>query len=152
IELHCPTEWKRKTKPTRKNEKNSFSKKVEDKPQRKVVVMQGGKSFTIDETQEGSGGNVSSPQSEQAADPGVDISPHTSTSDSQSDSSSTTTAKLLQQEKAAFPQPDSSTGTGSVSQQHVCESCPSKDAKIMRLEKALKNLKSIYSGIGNHIQ
>jgi hypothetical protein len=147
IELHCPQEWKRKTKPKqRENEKISFSKQVEDEPQHKVAMMQGGKSVTIDETQEGSGGNVSSPQPEQVAETGVDISPRTSTSDSQS------TAVLLQQEKAASPQPDSGTGTGSVNQQPVCESCLTKDAKIMELEEAQKNLKAIYPGIGNHIE
>jgi hypothetical protein len=106
IELHCPTEWKRKTKPTRKNEKISFSKQVEDKPQHKVAVMQGSKSVTINETQEGSGGDVSSPQPGQVAETGIDISPGTSTSDSQSESSSTTTAALQQQqEKAASHNP-----------------------------------------------
>jgi hypothetical protein len=138
IELHCPTEWKRKTKPTRKNEKISFSKQVEDKPQHKVAVIQGGKSVTINETQEGSGGDVSSPQPEQVAETGIDISPGTSTSDSQSESSSTTTAALQQQqEKAASPQP-------------VCESCSTNDAAIMELEEAVKNVKA--SDSGNNIE
>ena len=48
IELHCPPEWKRKTKP--KNEKTSFSKQVEDKPQQQIPVTQDGKSVIIDET------------------------------------------------------------------------------------------------------
>jgi hypothetical protein len=48
IELHCPPEWKRKTKP--KNEKISFSKQAEEKPQQQISTMQGGKSVIINET------------------------------------------------------------------------------------------------------
>ena len=48
IELHCPPEWKRKTKP--KNEKISFSKQAEEKPQQQIATMQGGKSVIINET------------------------------------------------------------------------------------------------------
>ena len=48
IELHCPTEWKRKTKP--KNEKISFSTLDEEKPpQQQIAATQEGKSVTINE-------------------------------------------------------------------------------------------------------
>jgi hypothetical protein len=40
----------------------------------------------------------------------------------------------------------------SVNQQPVCESCSTKDAKIMELEEALKNLKTINYGTDNHIE
>jgi hypothetical protein len=67
------------------------------------------------------------------------------------ESSSTTTAAVQQQqEKAASSQPDPGIGIGSVSQQPVCESCPTKDTKIMELEEALKNVKPTNSG--NHIE
>ena len=36
IEIHCPPEWKCKTKP--KNEKTSFSKQVEEKPQQQIAA------------------------------------------------------------------------------------------------------------------
>jgi hypothetical protein len=50
IELHCPQEWKRKTKPRqRENEKISFSKLDEKKPPQQVAAMQEGKSVTINE-------------------------------------------------------------------------------------------------------
>jgi hypothetical protein len=42
-----------------------------------------------------------------------------------------------------------SIGTGSVSQQPGCEFCPTKDAKIMELEEALRKLKAINAGFGN---
>ena len=46
IELHCPPEWKQ-----RENEKISFSKQVEEKPQRQqIAATQDGKSVTINET------------------------------------------------------------------------------------------------------
>ena len=48
LALHCPPEWKRKTKP--KNEKISFSKQAEEKPQQQIATMQGGKSVIINET------------------------------------------------------------------------------------------------------
>src|SRR5215471_10474235 len=42
IELHCPQEWKRKTKPKqRENEKISFSK--QEKPQQQIVATNQGK-------------------------------------------------------------------------------------------------------------
>ena len=38
IELHCPPEWKHKTKPKqRENEKISFSKQLKEKPQQQMV-------------------------------------------------------------------------------------------------------------------
>jgi hypothetical protein len=50
IELHCPTEWKHKTKPKqRENEKISFSKLDEEKPPQQIAAMQEGKSVTINE-------------------------------------------------------------------------------------------------------
>ena len=50
IELHCPQEWKRKTKPKqRENEKISFSKLDEEKPPQQIAAMQEGKSVTINE-------------------------------------------------------------------------------------------------------
>src|SRR5215472_2848828 len=50
IELHCPTEWKHKTKPKqRENEKISFSKLDEEKPPQQIAAMQAGKSVTINE-------------------------------------------------------------------------------------------------------
>jgi hypothetical protein len=48
IELYCPPEWKRKTKP--KNEKTSFSKQVEEKPQQQIAVTHAGKSVIMNET------------------------------------------------------------------------------------------------------
>jgi hypothetical protein len=48
IELHCPTEWKHKTKP--KNEKISFSKVEEKTQQQQVAVTQDGKSVITNET------------------------------------------------------------------------------------------------------
>jgi hypothetical protein len=48
IELYCPPEWKRKTKP--KNEKTSFSKQVEEKPQQQIAVTHAGKSVVMNET------------------------------------------------------------------------------------------------------
>jgi hypothetical protein len=47
IELHCPPEWKLKTKP--KNEKTSFSKQVEEKPQPKIAMTTEGKPVSYDE-------------------------------------------------------------------------------------------------------
>jgi hypothetical protein len=51
IELHCPPEWKHKTRQPkqRKNEKNSFPKQVEEKPQQQVAATKDGKSFTMNE-------------------------------------------------------------------------------------------------------
>jgi hypothetical protein len=48
IELHCPPEWKHKTKP--KNEKISFSKVEEKTQQQQVAVTQDGKSVIINGT------------------------------------------------------------------------------------------------------
>jgi len=47
IELHCPPEWKRKAKP--KNEKTSFSKQVEEKPQPKIAMTTEGKPVSYNE-------------------------------------------------------------------------------------------------------
>ena len=77
IELHCPEEWKHKTKPTGKNEKISFSKQVEDKPQQKVAVMQDGKSATVTEKEIGTGLDTSSPQPERDAETGININSDT---------------------------------------------------------------------------
>jgi len=51
IELHCPSEWKRKTKPKpRENEKISFSKQVKEKPQQQIAATQDGqKVITLDD-------------------------------------------------------------------------------------------------------
>jgi hypothetical protein len=50
IELHCPTEWKHKTKPKqRENEKISFSKQLKEKPQLKIVATNQGKSVIYGE-------------------------------------------------------------------------------------------------------
>jgi len=50
IELHCPPEWKRKTKPKqRENEKISFSKVEEKTQEQQVAVTQDGKSVIINE-------------------------------------------------------------------------------------------------------
>ncbi|MGB6527536.1 MAG: hypothetical protein WBF33_05455 [Candidatus Nitrosopolaris sp.] len=48
IELHCPPEWKHRTKP--KNEKTSFSEQVEQKPQQQIAVTQEGKSGILNKT------------------------------------------------------------------------------------------------------
>jgi hypothetical protein len=96
IELHCPEEWKHKTKPTRKNEKISFSKQVEDKPQHKVVVMQAGKSATVTEKEVGTGLDTSSPQSERDAEAGIDINSDTTASMSYN---SFDNSKLSEEEK-----------------------------------------------------
>jgi hypothetical protein len=48
IERYCPDKWKKKTKPP-KNDKLSFSKQVEEKPQQRIAATQGGKSVTINE-------------------------------------------------------------------------------------------------------
>ena len=52
IELHCPPEWKHKTRPKqRENEKISFSKPGEEKPQqRQIAAIQGGKSVVTNYT------------------------------------------------------------------------------------------------------
>jgi hypothetical protein len=57
IELHCPPEWKRKTKP--KNEKISFSKQAEEKPQQlQIAPMQDGQSVIMNDTSSKTGGYV----------------------------------------------------------------------------------------------
>jgi hypothetical protein len=81
IELHCPEEWKHKTKPIRKNEKVSFSKQVEGKPQHKMVVMQGGKLITETEKEVGNDVDTLSSQPEQAAEAGININPDTTASE-----------------------------------------------------------------------
>ena len=48
IERYCPDKWKKKTKP-KKNDNLSFSEQQE-KPQQPIVVIQEGKSLTINET------------------------------------------------------------------------------------------------------
>jgi hypothetical protein len=51
IELHCPTEWKRKTKPKqRENEKISFSEVEEKTQQQQIAVTQDGKSVIMNQT------------------------------------------------------------------------------------------------------
>jgi hypothetical protein len=50
IELHCPDEWKRRTKPKQcKNEKISFSKVEEKLQQQQIAATQDGKSVTYGE-------------------------------------------------------------------------------------------------------
>ena len=50
IELYCPPEWKRKTKPKqRENEKISFSEQLKEKPQQQMVATNQGKSVTYGE-------------------------------------------------------------------------------------------------------
>jgi hypothetical protein len=51
IELYCPSEWKRKTKPKpRENEKISFSKQVKEKPQQHIAATQDGQTvITLDD-------------------------------------------------------------------------------------------------------
>jgi hypothetical protein len=46
IERYCPDKWKKKTKP--KNDKLSFSKPTEQKPQQQIAVTQDGKSVIND--------------------------------------------------------------------------------------------------------
>ena len=51
IELHCPPEWKRKTKPKqRENEKISFSKGTEKPQQQQIAATQEGISVIINKT------------------------------------------------------------------------------------------------------
>jgi hypothetical protein len=57
----------------------------------------------------------------------------------------TTAAQQEEVVNANRPRP----GIGSVDQQHVCESCSTKDAKIMELKQALENLKTINYGTDN---
>jgi hypothetical protein len=50
IELYCPPEWKRKTKPKqRENEKISFSEQLKEKPQQQMVATNQGKSVIYGE-------------------------------------------------------------------------------------------------------
>jgi hypothetical protein len=50
IEIHCPTEWKHKTKPKQgENEKISFSKELKEKPQQQIVATNQGKSVIYGE-------------------------------------------------------------------------------------------------------
>lgn len=57
IELHCPPEWKRKTKPKseratnaeQKNEKSSFSSSKEKIPQQQIAATNNGRSITVSE-------------------------------------------------------------------------------------------------------
>jgi hypothetical protein len=140
VELHCLPEWRRewKRKTKSESEKNSLSR-----PQSMAVAKtQDGKSVTETEKEVGNGLDMSPPQYEQ----GVSASPDTPTS-----KPSPAAGVLAQQEQTISPQPDPSIGIGSVGQT-VCEHCPAKDAKIMKLEEALRNLKTINSGTGNHIE
>jgi hypothetical protein len=51
IELHCPIEWKHKTKPKqRENEKISFSEVEEKTQQQQIAVTQDGKSVIMNQT------------------------------------------------------------------------------------------------------
>jgi hypothetical protein len=93
IELQCPPEWKRKTKPTRENEKISFSK-LEDKPRHKVAAIQGGQSITETEKEDGNGLDTSSP----ARGPETGIN-----SDTLAPKSDSATITLLQEETASRP-------------------------------------------------
>jgi hypothetical protein len=93
IELQCPPEWKRKTKPTRENEKISFSK-LEDKPRHKVAAMQGGQSITETEKEDGNGLDTSSPA--RGAETDINSDTHAPKSDS-------ATITLLQEETAGPP-------------------------------------------------
>jgi hypothetical protein len=137
IELHCRPEWRRewKRKTKSESEKNSLSR-----PQSMAVAKtQHGKSVTETEKEVGNGLDMS-PEYEQ----GVSASPDTPTS-------KPSPAALAQQEQTISPQPDPSIDIGSVGQT-VCEHCPAKDAKIIELEEALRNLKTINSGTCNHIE
>ncbi len=50
IELHCPIEWKHKTKPRQgENEKISFSKELKEKSQQQIVATNQGKSVIYEE-------------------------------------------------------------------------------------------------------
>ena len=50
IELHCPIEWKHKTKPKQpENEKISFSKQLKENPQQQIVAANQGKSVIYGE-------------------------------------------------------------------------------------------------------
>lgn len=50
IELHCPIEWKHKTKPKQpENEKISFSKQLKENPQKQIVATNQGKSVIYEE-------------------------------------------------------------------------------------------------------
>ncbi|MGB8935131.1 MAG: hypothetical protein WCC17_08505 [Candidatus Nitrosopolaris sp.] len=97
-------------------------------------------------TQEvGSGGDVSRSRPKHGPDDGI-------TADiSKSEPGSITTA-AQQEEAVNASRPELGPSIGSVGQQHVCESCSTKDAKIMELQEALKNLKTINSGTGNRIE
>jgi hypothetical protein len=66
------------------------------------------------------------------------------------DGSITTAAQQEEAVNASRPQSGTGIGIDSVSQQPVRESCPTKDAKIIELEEALKNLKATNSD--NHIE
>jgi hypothetical protein len=92
-----------------------------------LAKTQDGKSVTVTEKEIGNGLDTSPQQPEQGAE---------------TSSSKPGPAAAVQQ----------GIGIGSVSQQPVCESCHTKDAKIMELEEALKNLKAINSGTGNRIE
>jgi archaellum component FlaG (FlaF/FlaG flagellin family) len=130
IELHCLPEWKREWKRRTKSEseKNSLSS-----PQSMAVAKtQDGKSVTETEKEVGNGLDTSPQQPEQ-------------------DSSKHGPSATVQQEETVSPQPGPGIGIGSVSQQPVCESCLTKDAKIMGLEEALKNLKAT-AVTGNDIE
>jgi hypothetical protein len=51
IELHCPPEWKHKTKPKQgENEKISFSKQLKESPQQQIVATNQGKSVIYEES------------------------------------------------------------------------------------------------------
>ena len=134
IELHCPPEWRREWKHRTKSESEKISL---SRPQSMAVAKtKDGKSVTETENEVDNSLDAMPPRHEQGAE-----------------SSSTTTAPVQQQqEKAASSQPDPGIGIGSVSQQPVRKSCPTKDAKIMELEEALKNLKATNSVTGNHIE
>jgi hypothetical protein len=91
----------------------------------------------------GSGYNtdISPPQPKQAAKIGINISPDTS--------ASTPSPSGASQQEETSPQPN--IGIGSVGQL-ICEHCPTKDAKILELEQAVKNLKTIKSAFDDEVK
>jgi len=139
IELHCRPEWRRewKRKTKSESEKNSLSR-----PHSMAVVKtQDGKSVTETEMKVGNGLDMSPPQYEQGAETGI------STPCVDTPTSKPTPAEVAQQEETSA-QPDPSIGSVG---QPICEHCPTKDAKIMELEEALKNLKAINSAVNDEV-
>jgi hypothetical protein len=84
--------------------------------------------------------DTSPSEPEQGAETGISINHDTY-------ASKPSPAAAAQEEETTSLQPGPGIGI-----EHVCESCSTKDAKIMELEQALTNLKTINSGTGNHIE